>query len=216
MPPATPLHPLSPPEAPHPTHRVTASATTADQIQSAALALLEDHGSQAVTMRKVAQAVGITPMAIYHYFPNRESLLRAVTDAEFAHLRDLIESRLNQPTAQPLLLLDLMDAYIDYAFLRPRIFDYVFSIPRPDARTFPDDFRAGKSPTLTPVADAVAGAMLQGAIRSDDPWEIALELWALVHGYIVLYRAARFHLSEPDFRQLCRRALMRLLDGLKP
>ena len=35
-------------------------------------------------MRRVAEAVGITPMAIYHHFPNRDSLLNSVTDREFA------------------------------------------------------------------------------------------------------------------------------------
>jgi hypothetical protein len=102
-----------------------------------------------------------------------------------------------------------------YAFARPRIFDYVFSQPRGDARRFPDDFRARKSPTLTPVADVVAAAMKDGTLKQDDVWEVTLELWAHVHGYLCLYRAGRFHLSKQQFRKLVHRSMRRLFDGLK-
>jgi AcrR family transcriptional regulator len=46
-----------------------------ERIADAALSILEAKGPQAVTMRQVAEAVGITPMAIYYHFPNREALL---------------------------------------------------------------------------------------------------------------------------------------------
>ena len=42
---------------------------TADRIANVALAILEKEGPEAVSMRRVAEAVGITAMAIYHHFP---------------------------------------------------------------------------------------------------------------------------------------------------
>jgi AcrR family transcriptional regulator len=45
------------------------------KITGAARDLLEKEGIEAVSMRRVGSAVGITPMAIYRHFPNRESLL---------------------------------------------------------------------------------------------------------------------------------------------
>jgi AcrR family transcriptional regulator len=188
--------------------------TTAELIFTAALAILEEDGPDLVSMRRVADAVGITPMAIYHHFPNREALLNTVTDREFAKFLGYIQARpmRGSPAAQ---LISGMEAYIDYAFDRPRIFDYVFSQPRPGARRYPEDFRARRSPTLNPIADAVRAAMREGLLRKDDVWEVALELWALVHGYLTLYRGGRFNLSETEFRALVRRALRRLIHGLK-
>jgi len=52
-------------------------------------------------------------------------------------------------------------------------------------------------------------------LKKDDEWEIALELWALAHGNLMLYRARRFNLSEPEFKKLVQRSLKRLLNGLK-
>ncbi|HEX4021155.1 MAG TPA: TetR/AcrR family transcriptional regulator [Acidobacteriaceae bacterium] len=192
------------------------TSTTAERIAEVALEILEGEGPDAVTMRRVAQAVGITPMAIYHHFPNRDAMLQAITDAEFENLRALIETRKKQSTAHPKSrLVQLMAGYLDYALQRPRVFDYVFSRPRPGARQFPDDFRARRSPTLNLVADGVAEAMQAGKLKKDDCWEVALELWALIHGYVALYRAGRFHLSEEDFRALCERSIRRLLHGIQ-
>ena len=50
------------------------SRTTADAIRAAALRILETEGPEAVSLRRVATAVGITPMAIYHHFASREAM----------------------------------------------------------------------------------------------------------------------------------------------
>ncbi|MGH9471072.1 MAG: TetR/AcrR family transcriptional regulator [Terriglobia bacterium] len=186
----------------------------AETIARVTLRLLEKEGPQAVTMRRVARAAGITPMAIYHHFPGRAALLKTVTEAEFEKLRNFAEAR-PTPRSFESQIVHIVDGYLDYAFARPRLFDYVFSRPRTDARRFPEDFRARRSPTLNPLADAVAEGMQKGKLKTDDVWEVALELWAHAHGYIMLYRGGRFSLSEKQFRQLVHRSLRRLLYGLK-
>jgi hypothetical protein len=52
-------------------------------------------------------------------------------------------------------------------------------------------------------------------MKKDDLWEVALELWAVTHGYVALYRAGRFTLGEKEFRALVRRGLRRVIHGLK-
>jgi AcrR family transcriptional regulator len=165
-------------------------------------------------MRRVAEAVGITPMAIYHHFPNRKGLLTGITDQEFSRLLACMQAhRLRGGGTQRLM--GVMEGYIDYALARPRLFDYVFAQQRPGARRFPEDFRARRSPTLNLVADEVAAAMQNGFLKKDDVWEVAFALWAHVHGYVVVYRAGRIDLSEKQFRALVRRSLRRFLDGLR-
>lgn len=190
------------------------TTTTSERIVEATLKILEDKGESAVSMRAVASVVGITPMAIYHYFPDRKALLDFVVDREFEKFLGYIQARPLQGSEESSLL-DSMDSYVDYAFDRPRIFDYVFSQPRPNARRYPDDFRARRSPTMNPIADIVEQAMETGYLRRDDVWEVALELWAHAHGYISLYRGGRFNLSETEFRELVRRSMRRLIHGLK-
>jgi AcrR family transcriptional regulator len=186
---------------------------TSQRIYTCALRILEAEGPQAVSMRRVAAEADITAMAIYHHFPSREALLSAVVDSEFEQLVGFFSASKEKQGFEAAMI-HLLDGYIDYALAHPRIFDYVFSMPRPGARRFPDDFRARRSPTLNIAADIVSSWMKQGKLKRDDLWEIAMELWAHVHGYLALWRAGRFHLSEDEFRKLVHRSLRRLLNGI--
>ena len=94
------------------------------------------------------------------------------------------------------------------------MFDLMFLERRAGARRFPDDFRAGQSPTGNLLAEAVAEAMRDGGLRKDDVWEVAMAIWAHVHGLVVLHRAGRFNIAEGPFRAFCRRSLARVLRGL--
>ena len=187
---------------------------TQERIAETALKLLETGGEDGVSMRRVATAVGITPMAIYHHFADRRALLNFVVDREFSKYVESLQALPRRGTYESQIL-TCMDAYIDYAFAHPRIFDYVFAEPRPGARRFPEDFRARRSPTLNPVADLLQKAMEAGYLKQDDVWEVAMELWAHTHGYVALYRGGRFDLPEKEFRALVRRSIRRMIHGLK-
>ena len=61
----------------------------------------------------------------------------------------------------------------------------------------------------------VQDAMEAGWMKRDDVWEVTLQLSALTHGYLALYRGGRFSYDEAEFRACCERAMGRMLDGLK-
>lgn len=52
-----------------------------EKVVAAAVTLAENEGQAQVTMARVAEAVGATPMAVYRYVPNREVLLAEVNNA---------------------------------------------------------------------------------------------------------------------------------------
>ena len=186
---------------------------TSQAIYACALRLLEAEGAQAVSMRRVAGEIGVTPMALYHHYKNREAMLGAVVDTEFEKLAAYFQRQVRRRKPQDTIV-HIMDGYMDYALAHPRIFEYVFSTARPGARRYPRDFRARRSPTLNILADTVASLIRQKHLKRDDVWEIAMELWALIHGYLMLYRSGRFDMPEREFRNLLHRSLRRLLYGL--
>jgi AcrR family transcriptional regulator len=189
-------------------------ARTADRILSAARALFEHEGAGAVSMRRVAEAVGITPMAIYRHFPNRDALLKRISDDGFSEIAHRWEA-LRSDGDLVARLMAIQRIYLDYALARPHLFDHAFSAPREDARRFPEDFRARHSPTLNVVHDTVVEAQDAGLLRAGDPWDIAMTLWAQSHGLVALYRAGRFNHGEREFRIFYDASIGRLLDGLK-
>jgi len=189
--------------------------TTAERIYRAARQLFEDGGAEAVSMRRVGEAVGISAMAIYRHFPNRETLLKRICDDSFNEIAHHWTARADGGDVLARLIA-VQELYLDYALAHPHLFDYAFSVKRDDARRFPEDFRARRSPTLNVVADLVADAIAQGILRKDDVWHVAMTLWAFTHGLVALYRGGRFSYDEREFRAFYLECLRRLLDGLKP
>ena len=187
--------------------------TTSDKILAAARALLEQDGAAAVSMRRVADAVGITPMAIYRHFANRDTLLKNVADAAFMEVAREWSTHARHPDLMHALR-HSMEHYLDYALRHPHMFDYNFSVARDNARRFPEDFRARCSPTLNVVADMLAEGMRQGLLRPGDPWNIAMTLWAQAHGLIALYRAGRFSYDEAQFRAFYLQSIGLVFDGI--
>ncbi len=53
---------------------------TRARLVAAAIWLLDEGGVAALSMRSVADAVGVTPMALYNHFAGKRELLRAVAD----------------------------------------------------------------------------------------------------------------------------------------
>ena len=65
----------------------TEEPSTRDALLDAALAQLERKGVLAgLNLREVADAVGVTPANIYHYFGSRQGLLRAALAREMGRL----------------------------------------------------------------------------------------------------------------------------------
>jgi AcrR family transcriptional regulator len=186
---------------------------TRERVVAATLRIVEKMGPDAVTMRRVAGAVGVTAMALYHHFPDRDGLLRAAADAESARITALFDGR---RTSGPAIrrLRAMAKAYVDYALGRPRLFAFLFLNDRPGVRRFPADFDPRRPTMLNRTAETIAEAMLDGALRKADFWDVAVDLWAFVHGHVALYRGGRYAFSEPEFRTFFRRSLDRFLKGL--
>jgi AcrR family transcriptional regulator len=175
--------------------------------------VLGREGAEAVTMRRVAKAVGITPMAIYRHYPDRAALLNALADEGFEELAArLARKRFSGGVEKRLTKLG--EIYLEHALQSPRLFELMFLKPREGARRYPRDFKAHRSPTANLMVEVVQEGMAGGNFRDDDAWEIVFEMGALSHGLIMLYLGGRMEMSRSNFRALYRRAFRRYIHGI--
>ncbi len=151
-------------------------------------------------MRRVAGAVGITAMAVYRHFPNREGLLNAVADAGFAELRERLIAVRREGVREALTA--VLDCIWTSRWRSLGMFELMFLSMRPGARQFPGDFRAGASPTANVAAELIEEGMRRGVFRRDDVWEITLEMGALLQGMVMLYLGGRIGMEAGEFRAL--------------
>lgn len=69
--------------------RATAAAKTRtplnrERVLHAAVAVAESAGIGGLTMRSLAQQLGVRPMALYHHFANKEEILDGIIDVVFS------------------------------------------------------------------------------------------------------------------------------------
>jgi len=187
--------------------------STKTTIATAARHILEEEGADAVTMRRVADVARITPMAIYRHYEARAELLNSLADKGFADLAERIARKSFTGTPGERLL-KMAEIYLDHALDNPRLFELMFLGKRDGARRYPLDFKAGRSPTASLMADAVLAGMKNGDLLDDDAWEIVFEMGALSHGLIMLYLGGRIAIGARGFRALYRRSFKRYLRGI--
>lgn len=164
-------------------------------------------------MRPVAKAVGITVMAIYRHYPNRQALLDAIAEQGFDELASALTARHFDGDVETQAL-KILDAFVQHALRNPKLFELMFLTRHNAARRFPDDFKAGLSPTANLVAATVQQGMTRGELRPDDPWEIVFEMGALLQGMVMLYFGGRIAATPSQFRAQCQRAFRRYLHGI--
>jgi AcrR family transcriptional regulator len=51
-----------------------------DTVVDTGIALADDHGLEAVSLRRIARRLGVTPMALYRYVGSKDDLLDAMAD----------------------------------------------------------------------------------------------------------------------------------------
>ena len=187
---------------------------TAQKIATAARRLLDREGAEAVTMRRVAEAVGITPMAVYRHYADRAGLLNALANEGFAELARRLATRRFSVDIERRLT-KMANIYLEHALENPRLFELMFLKPREGARRYPRDFKLGDSPTANLLAEVIREGVDSGYLRKDDTWEIVFEIGALSHGLILLYLGGRIGLTPARFRDFYRRSFRRYIRGIR-
>ena len=181
-----------------------------EKIFAAAKTVLEQEGIAGLTMRKVARHAGLSPMAIYRHFADKDALLNALMDDGLAAWEK--SARAIRATDPMGWLEALGEAYLDFALSQPHRFDAAFFLPAPEARQYPDDFVAGRSPVVAMALIRIDQAKADGRLGAKPALDVVLALSALTQGLVSMYRANRFS-SEKQFKSLYRAQIRHCLDS---
>ena len=61
-------------------------------VLTGAIAILDEYGLGDLTMRRLATSLGVQPGALYWHFPNKQTLLAAITDEMLGRVSDPVEA----------------------------------------------------------------------------------------------------------------------------
>jgi AcrR family transcriptional regulator len=182
-------------------------------LQSAAALLAETGREEEVSIRAVAERVGVTPPSIYLHFADKDALLDAVCIEAFTDFDETMRAAAAGEDDALDALRALGRAYVDFARSRPEHYRLMF-MRRPGAGVEePTEAEITAVAGLSSVIDTVRLAQERGVLADDDPVRLALTLWAGVHGVATLL-IAKPHFPWGDTDDLVERVLEMCLHGV--
>ena len=171
-----------------------AQAARADRehnIVTEARAIAEADGWPAVTIRRLADAIGYSQPVLYSHFPDgRDGIVRAVAIDGFERLAAALTT-VPRSTSAAKRIRTTARCYVRFAQDNPAVYEAMFSMPTD----------LGFATKAAPAPLRQGFAALQNAVGEADDVETETEvLWSAMHGLVELQRHGRLRPTHLDAR----------------
>jgi AcrR family transcriptional regulator len=175
-------------------------------IVSTALAIVDRDGLKSLSMRRLGDELGVDPMAVYYYLPNKQALLDAIVEAVMASIDLSVDDPARPPEQR---LLGAAHAYRDALLAHAmRPVELLIGILR-DAGLPPAKALAG----MNVIAGTVRGAVGMGPVH--EPTKEELEaMWRALPANEFPRLAEAFGSSGLSFEQIFDFGMRALTRGL--
>jgi AcrR family transcriptional regulator len=171
--------------------------------------LLETGNAKAVSIRSVAQRVGVTPPSIYLHFADKDSLLDAVCARYFEKLdEEMQRAAADQPSPIDVLRAQGL-AYVRFAMKTPELYRIA---TMGEGRPGSEVDMALNSSAFAHLRAAVEALIAQDVYPDGDATDYALELWTVAHGIAALL-ISRPYLPWGDVEAFADRVLRSAVVG---
>ena len=171
--------------------------------------LLETGHAKAVSIRSVAQRVGVTPPSIYLHFADKDTLLDAVCARYFEKL----DEEMQRVAADQPSMIDVLRAqglaYVRFALKTPELYRIAMM---GESREGSDVDMALNTSAFVHMRNSVESLIEEGIYPPGDPIAKALELWTAAHGVAALL-ISRPYLPWGDVEEFADRVLRSVCIG---
>jgi AcrR family transcriptional regulator len=175
-----------------------------EEILDAASHLLMKTGhAKEVSIRAVAQRVGVTPPSIYLHFTDKDALLDAVCARYFEHLDEVMQQvARDQPSTIDRLRAQGL-AYVRFAMQNPELYRIA---TMGEGRPGSDVDVTLNSSAFVHMRASIESLMVDGVYPQGDATMAAMELWTVAHGVAALL-ISRPYLPFGDVEEFADRVL---------
>ncbi len=168
--------------------------TTDRKLVAAASALLDSGGEDAVTLRAVGQAAGVSHNAPYRHFQNRDALLAAVATDDFRALADTFAA-IGRSAAEPVeRLMRALGVVVDCSIAHPARYRLLFNDPGIAARG--GALGEAAAAAFAGFVAIVGEAQTAGRLPDVPAAVLAGLLFATTHGLVGLEASGRMHAEK--------------------
>lgn len=143
--------------------------------------LLAEGGMDRFSLREVARRLEVSLTALYHHFPDKESLLTIIAQQGMEEFKELLLQAVGKegPTVQDAMV-RMGVAYVQFFLSKPYYLDLIF-LPAPKQNSVICKIWDGTFLILTDLL------LRQGWKEADVPY-LGVWLWSSVHGLTIMLR----------------------------
>lgn len=153
---------------------------------NAGVEILAKEGVDGLSLRKVAQRAGVSHSAPYAHFPDKQSLIAAISTEGFNQLYTELEAAVFPHSKNPKKqLIEGAKAYVRFAEENTDTFKIMFSGVLEKEKDYPS-FVEISSKTFKLVVDVVQACQHAGLLPNDPADLMAVSVWGQVHGIVSL------------------------------
>jgi len=176
-----------------------------------ALRTIQQDGVGALTLRTIGLRLGVSRTALYRHFTDKRALLSSVATEGF---RLLTERLLDAWKAGGVHGFNAMGtAYIRFAMGNPSHYRVMFG-GSVDNGPRDEDLVRESTAAFQALVDAIVALQKEGAMRKDDPLQLAQFIWATVHGVSMLIIDGQLAHQQAKIDDLIQFAVERINTGV--
>jgi AcrR family transcriptional regulator len=164
-------------------------------LVDAGLELIEKKGTTALTLRAVAERVGVSSAAPYRHFASREALLAAIAEEGFRLLDVELRGAITAHDDPARALGESGVAYVLYAAAHASRYRLMFGPELVDRSAHPS-LEAAADDCSRVLLRAVRALQESAQLPSDDAGDLGLSAWSTVHGLASLITSGHVR-SDP-------------------
>lgn len=183
------------------------------EILAAAERIFVEYGYEGATIRKIADAVGVSSTALYMHFRDKSEILTCICEAAFADLTARADAISALDVTAEERVRRHLEAYLEFGFAQPNTYRLVYL-------TRPQEADQGATDAARRLGASVFDRFRRAVTELAEARELTVDaetaaqtLWAGVHGVVALMLTKPYFPWAPR-EILCRTMLDALFAGL--
>ena len=178
--------------------------------------LLREDGIDGLSLRKLAERVGVSRMAPYHHFKDKHELLCALAAEGFQQLEQIMEQTpLAEHGELAAGLRAFVRAYLRFATQHPEQYELMFGRPIWKVGTPTDELKQIAYRTFRQYADKIAAILPAQSLPSgSNPLRLAQASWATLHGLCRLMIDG-IYVNSADMEEVSEESVRLMMAALK-
>lgn len=174
------------------------------------------EGLGRISLREVARRAKVSAAAVYRHYDGKEALLREVCAQGFRIFYSYLMRSLGGRTPKERMM-RCASEYLHFALENPRDYRFIFMSSQEDFVAIGPPKGQEADPTFQFLVDRVEECQRAKVMRKGDARELAMIIWANVHGLVSLRLSGHLGIFENDvaFTSFYESSAQVLVEGLK-